>query len=296
MKIKEGFRGQRAIVLPESIVALMQADLRTSDLFITDIGYYPNAEFHFRERNVGISQYVFIYCVNGSGWFEVKGDRKRVQKNQFFILPPDTPHAYSADSKDPWTIYWIHFKGNRAMTLCEPDMRYPNDIDPQADSRIEDRNQLFEEIYSTLEMGYSWENLHYANLCLHYYLASLLYIPLFRNNKKKEGGQSNDPVSLAIHYMRENIEKKIRVEEIAAYLNLSVSYFSAQFRKSTGYAPIAYLNALKIQLACKYLDFSDMKINQLCFKLGFDDAYYFSRIFTKTMGSSPSEYRRRVKG
>jgi len=50
MKLKEGFKGQRAIVLPETIVNTMEHNPLTSPLYITDIGYYPNAESHFRER------------------------------------------------------------------------------------------------------------------------------------------------------------------------------------------------------------------------------------------------------
>lgn len=86
------------------------------------------------------------------------------------------------------------------------------------------------------------------------------------------------------------------VEDIAHELHLSTSYFSTQFQKSTGFTPIAYLNNLRIQEACQYLDFTDMKINQLCHKIGYDDAYYFSRIFTKIMGISPKEYKKRKKG
>ncbi|MDY4890912.1 MAG: AraC family transcriptional regulator, partial [Prevotella sp.] len=50
-------------------------------------------------------------------------------------------------------------------------------------------------------------------------------------------------------------------------------------------------NILKIQLACKLLETTDLKINQICAKVGIDDSYYFSRLFTKTIGISPKKYR-----
>lgn len=297
MKLKEGFKGQRAIVLPETIVNTMEHNPLTSPLYITDIGYYPNAESHFRERKEGISQYIFIYCVKGKGWFSINGVTKNINENQFFILPAGIPHAYGSDETEPWTIYWIHFKGYNAQFCLEEQQVYPKNIIPGEHSRIEYRNQLFEKIYSTFGMGYSMEHLQYASMCLHYYMASLMYINIFRDDTFSENStREKDLANSAIHFMRENIEKKIMVEDIAHELHLSTSYFSTQFQKSTGFTPIAYLNNLRIQEACQYLDFTDMKINQLCHKIGYDDAYYFSRIFTKIMGISPKEYKKRKKG
>ncbi len=76
MKLKDGFKGQRAIVMPETILKAMEQNPVTSPLHITDIGYYPNAESHFRERKEGISQYIFIYCIKGKGWFNINGVTK----------------------------------------------------------------------------------------------------------------------------------------------------------------------------------------------------------------------------
>ena len=104
IKIKEGFSGERAIVLPKMIVDIMEKDPLDSVLHITDIGYYPKARFHFRERKEPIDEYVFIYCVDGIGWFRLNGQRYDVRTNQYFILPAGIPHAYGSDESVPWTI------------------------------------------------------------------------------------------------------------------------------------------------------------------------------------------------
>lgn len=64
VKLKDGFTGERALVLPRIIVDKMEEDPLTSMLHITDIGYYPKAKHHFRERKEPINQYVFIYCID----------------------------------------------------------------------------------------------------------------------------------------------------------------------------------------------------------------------------------------
>jgi AraC-like DNA-binding protein len=82
-----------------------------------------------------------------------------------------------------------------------------------------------------------------------------------------------------------------RLSEIAESVNVSVSHYSFLFRQKTGFAPMEYFNQLKIQKACQYLLFTDLRIKEIAQQLGIDDPYYFSRMFTRLMGLSPKEYR-----
>lgn len=294
IKRKDGFSGERAIVLPQSIVQDMEEDPISSILHITDIGYYPKARYHFRERQEPIPQYVFIYCIEGSGWFRTEGEEYQVSANQYFILPAGKPHAYGSNENDPWTIYWIHFKGKLASHFARP-CNCPVEIKPSVHSRISDRIEMFEEIFHTLEMGYSHENLLYASSIFYHYLGTLRYLQQYRNGARHET-EKNDFVTSTIHFMKENIEKRLTLQEIAAQTGYSTSHFTVLFSQRTGYAPLAYFNQLKIQQACQLLDFTDMKVNQVCYKIGIEDNYYFSRLFSKIMGMPPREYKKMKKG
>lgn len=291
---KEGFTGERAIVLPRSILQEMEADPLSSVLYITDIGYYPKAQFHFRERRQPISQYVLIYCIEGKGWYRVDGQEYAVEAGQYFVLPAGKAHAYGADGQAPWTIYWIHFKGKLASRFASPNPR-PIEVRPGIQSRINDRIALFDEILRTLELGYSHENLLYACSILHHFLATLRYLSPYRAATHDEIG-NGDIVIAAIHFMKEHIERKLSLRAIAEHTGYSPSHLSALFSGRTGYSPLAYFNQLKIQRACQLLDFTDMRINQICYKIGIEDSYYFSRLFRKIMGMSPTAYRELKKG
>ena len=107
VKLKDGFTGERALVLPRIIVDKMEEDPLTSMLHITDIGYYPKAKHHFRERKEPINQYVFIYCIDGAGWYRIGNQEYTVSANQYFILPAGVPHAYASDKSYPWTGYTL---------------------------------------------------------------------------------------------------------------------------------------------------------------------------------------------
>lgn len=294
-KVKSGFTGERAIVLPATIVRELRTDALGSLLHITDMGLYPKAEFHYRARTEQeATEYVLIYCIEGSGWFETNGVKHKVPQNHFFILPKGKAHAYGSHPNHPWTICWIHFDGEKAGFFSE-GLDKPTPINIDKNSRIEERLLLFEEIYATLKNGYSKSNLEYSITSLFHFLGSLKFLGAYRESIYSSH-QQRDLVDEAIHFMRENIHKRITLKEIADYVHLSVSHFSNLFQTKTGFSPVNYCTQLKIQHACHLLDFSDMKVQQVAIMSGYDDPFYFSRIFTKTMGVSPTDYRREKKG
>ena len=289
--------GERAIVLPAPVIDEFKNSEIGSLLHITDIGFYPKASFHFRKRTKEEAiQYVLMYCVEGEGWFEIENQVQKVTANQVFVLPKSTSHSYGSNSKNPWTIYWIHFDGEKAAFFSE-GLEKPLLVSPEKDSRLDDRFKLFEEIYSTLKNGYSKNNLEFSITALFYFLGSLKYLSTYRtSNNSNQQPQQRDVADEAIHFMRENVRKRLTLKEIAGFVGFSPSHFSVIFQNKTGYSPLNYFIHLKIQEACHHLDFTDMKINQISLLVGFADPLYFSRLFTKTMGVSPSDYREKKKG
>jgi AraC-like DNA-binding protein len=233
---------------------------------------------------------VLIYCVEGEGWYRI-GDKDyfQVKANQYFILPKGKSHAYGADRDNPWTIYWLHFKGKHADIYSE-GQQTPQDIRPGVNSRINERQLVFEEIFSTIERSSDRESLRYASSLLHYYLASMRYLRHYRQQVEVERDM-RDVKAAVLHYMQENLERHITLEQLASYTGYSPSHFSLLFRKATGESPLAYLNRMKIERACQLLKTTSMRINQIAYKVGFDDAYYFSRLFSKLTGLSPKNYR-----
>lgn len=291
-RLKDGFRGERAIIMPRMAIEQMENDPLMAVLHVTDMGYYPHATHHYRKRSEGISQHILIYCIEGAGWCTVDGVKHLVKANQFIILPKGMPHEYGADEANPWTIYWIHFKGHLAADYISNEV-LPVVLNPSMHSRILQRINLFEEIFSTLKMGFSRDNLRYACSMFHHFLGSLCYWVQYCNavNHSEKG-----MIESVIHFMNEHIECKPTLADMAAFTGYSTSHFSALFCEATGMSPVAYFNQLRIRRACELLDFTDMKINQVCFKVGIEDPYYFSRLFKRIMGVSPREFRMIEKG
>ena len=139
-------------------------------------------------------------------------------------------------------------------------------------------------------MGYSMDNLRYINMIFYHFLSSLLYEDKFNYTVSKK---ENDLVTSSIELMQKKTGTVLTLAELSAFVNLSVSHYSALFRAKTGYSPIEYFNHLKVQKACQYLLFSDMSVKEIAGLLGVDDPYYFSRMFSRLMGTSPRQYRKR---
>lgn len=290
IRLRDGFSGQRSVVIPKIILDTVASDPHLSALHITAIGYYPTASGHFRERQEPIGEYVMIYCTDGEGWFKVNGATHEVRRDSYFILPAGQSHSYGASKTAPWTIYWVHFTGSLAQYYAS-DCGVAHPIPPAPDSRIRNRLNLFEEIFSLLNSGFSHEAIRYAMSVFHHYLGTLRYLREYRDVEKNPG--EHDVVDATIHYMEENIESTLTLAQIADYSGYSPSYLSTVFKNRTGHPPLTYFNLLKIKHACRLLDETGMKLNSVCHKVGIHDPYYFSRLFTKLMGMSPSAYRRR---
>ena len=289
---KEGFKNQRAIVLPQTIREILSSNEFTKSLYITDIGYYPAAAGHYITRQNGSNEHILIHCVDGKGTVKVEGSSWMLKEREFIIIEAGKAHSYFASKDSPWSIYWIHFCGEKSL-LFKDIYNKKIGIDDSSESRMPERIILFEEIYRNLEFGYSSENLEYTSACLWHYLASFRYIQQFRAiNRHKD----SDFVLKAIVFMKSRISSVLSLDEIAAEVNYSPSHFGQKFKQQTGFTPLDYFNQLKIQSACQELDFSDKRIKEIAADLGFFDQYHFSKVFLKHMGQSPSQYKNRKKG
>jgi AraC-like DNA-binding protein/mannose-6-phosphate isomerase-like protein (cupin superfamily) len=288
---REGFEGQRMVVLPKKIIStFLTTDKITRQCYITDIGYYPKAKFHYAQRVSGIDQHILIYCVEGKGWIEINKKKIEILPSQLITIPAHTPHRYGANEEDPWSIYWIHFKGEIADYIVELMLEQSKIKTYLAYN--ENRIQLFEEIYTNLAKGYSLDNLRFVNMTFFHFLSSLLYEDQFNSSINQK---DVDGVNLIVDLMQKSIHTRLSLREFASAANLSIAQFSTIFRKKTGHSPIEYFNHLKIQKACQYLLFTNLAVKEISNQLGIDDQYYFSRMFSKLMGLSPSNYRKKNK-
>jgi AraC family transcriptional regulator, arabinose operon regulatory protein len=139
-----------------------------------------------------------------------------------------------------------------------------------------------------LSLGYSINNLMFANLCVPHFLSLFIYNT--QHFYESPALQSN-VIDMAIQYMNKHVNQNISLPDLSASYNYSTSRFSSLFKDRTGFAPIDYFLHMKVQKATQLLDFTEKTVKEIAAELGFDDPYYFSRLFKKIMAHSPSEFR-----
>lgn len=290
MGIETGFPGERRIVIPQQFLDLIQNDPLTGDLYIRSLGYMAHARHHWVERPNGDDAYLFIYCVWGSGIIRIRQQTIPIKANQYVVLPKHTPLAYGADNDDPWSIYWIKFNGEKGKIFAR-NMDKPITVLPSIHIRIEQRIELFENLYAVLCGGLSLDRLNYANLAFAHFIASFQFLKLF-GTVNEQPRHIEGTVNRVTHYMNENIDRKLTVREIAQFAGYNPSYLYRQFIRQTSMAPIDYFIHLKINKATVYLLKTSMTITQIAAKLGFSSADHFSRTFKRIVGISASEFRK----
>ncbi|NLL73844.1 MAG: helix-turn-helix domain-containing protein [Clostridiales bacterium] len=111
------------------------------------------------------------------------------------------------------------------------------------------------------------------------------------NITSKRVEQTSGMIYRAKAYIEENYKKDISLDDVSRILDISPYYFSKLFKDETGENFIEYLTKLRINKAKKLLVDSDMNIKNICLDTGYSDPNYFSRIFKKQVGVTPTEYR-----
>lgn len=280
---RDGFRGERMMVLPTEAFLEYARHPLVRRLYLTDVGFFPSAAHHYRERREGIEENIFLYCLEGRGLIEVQGKTYELQEREAFCIPAGSSHRYYADSQVPWSILWVHFKGEDTEQFPLKEYRVVHFLSENASNRM---IFLFELLFKVLEGNYTLGNFIYISQVL-----SLILSETYYREKQDTAAQQNRYVTRVIRYMYRHLEENLTMEQIEEEFQLSKSYLHGIFKKYTGRAPMDFYSRLKMTEACKLLRSTDLYIYQVAHRLGYKDQYYFSRIFTKTVGLSPKEYR-----
>ena len=293
IRIREGFRGQIQHVIPRPLLARLAGHPLLQSLIPTDIGWYPQAEYHYRDRPEGAPEHILIVCVAGLGWFDLAGRQHALSPGQALLIPAQQPHAYGADPRNPWSIHWCHFVGLEGdyFARLPPEENPTLNIDLQCSATIE---AIFQECYRALVGGFVLPRMIYVAKLLHRLLAELCY-----NNSAFSAGMRTSrfhDLEPTFAFLHQNLHRPVSLAEMAYQAGLSPSHFSYIFKEQTHHTPVDYFIYLKIQHACSLLTLTPLAVKEISQMVGYRDCYYFSRLFKRVMGMSPTEYRRSPKG
>lgn len=271
------------IVLPTESFQKYVEHPQVRRLYLTDIGFFPHADHHYRERKDGIEEYIFIYCTEGRGTIRLPQGTYSLRQNEAFCIPQFVPHCYYAEKEDPWSILWVHFKGDDAVYFPLKERQIVHFQTENAANRM---HFLFDLLFRVLDGNYTLGNFIYISQVL-----SLILAETYDREKGDSAYLQNRHVTDVIRYMYRHLEENLTLEQLSREFDLSPSYLSAVFQTCTQHSPMNFFISLKMKKACRLLRTTDLYVYEVAERLGYSDPYYFSRLFKKTVGISPREYQ-----
>lgn len=258
-------------------------------LIVTSCGNYKvkkRAEFR-TSRPKGRKDYQLLYIAAGQGHFFINGQERVVSAGNIIVYLPGQPQEYVYYKDDKTDVFWVHFTGSDVEKIIDYyNIRLPENI-----------------LYIGTSPDYQWlfgQIIQEMQLCRPRFeeLISLLlrniFILISRNLIKANRADNSleNEVELAMHYFRENYRSEINVEDYALSRGMSASNFYRVFKQISGSTPLQYILKLRLSNAQNLLENSNLSIAEIASAVGYENPLYFSRLFNKHIGVSPSEYRK----
>lgn len=250
---------------------------------------HPN-EYHFNWNNGRVlHEYQINYITNGCGVMETREGCFDIEPGSLLLIFPGIWHRYRPHSETGWTEHYIGFRGNFTKSMYTHPLLSPQKpvlkIGFQ-ESVLAEFNEIFNLIAE--------EKPGFQQVCAGKVVHLLAKILSTIRNSEFAGKEVEQTIRRACLTMRDHLDGKLNVEDLANEMNIGYSYFRQMFRKYTGISPAQYHLNLRIQKAKEMLISGNKSIKEIAFELGFESNQYFSRIFAEKCGTSPVKFRKKV--
>ncbi|TPK67583.1 AraC family transcriptional regulator [Mesorhizobium sp. B2-4-19] len=225
---------------------------------------------------------VLQHTISGTGRLRYENRNYRLQENDTLLVLVPHNHRYWLASDERWEYFWISMNGEEALrihksilSISGPVFRLkPATIDHLADCSLR-------LIKGAASAG--------AASAIAYEAAMALYDDVFGSHAFAEKQSAMQPV---IDHINANLDKPLPVAELVQISGLSRAHFSRRFAESEGLPPAEFVLQQRLQRAAKLLTKADfLPVKEVAILCGFEDANYFSKVFRRLYGTTPSQFR-----
>ncbi|MBO5273062.1 MAG: helix-turn-helix transcriptional regulator [Clostridia bacterium] len=235
-----------------------------------------------------------VYVVSGNQCYSMEGVNYAVQGNQIFMSSAYVPHSTGEELHGRYEIYWFRLE-------CEGEGSFLN-LDAAAGEMLRARLRTLSPPVAAPRKNLkeliagSFELLGREDVISRMAGCSMLVQFLCEIIGCSDGLEvMSEEMGAVITYIGEHIAESITLDTLAEVSMLSLSRFKARFRQEVKVTPREYINLKKIEAAKRELEQSEHSVTEIAFGLSFSSSDYFSVMFKRIVGCTPSEYRSRKR-
>lgn len=282
MYINSGYKNHSMLDFKDNSKSLIVGSCGTYRLF-----EHPQMRTY---RPKGRLDFQIIYIASGLAHFHFENvdNETIVAAGNIVLFRPKEFQKYEYYGTDKTEVYWIHFTGSDVKTILKEHGFADNQHIFPVGTSLE-----YEHIFKQIILELQRCQQDYEEM-----LALLLrhLLILFHRELKRDHALKNEyldhEMDTAVSYFNENYNRDINIEAYAASRGMSVSWFIRNFKKYTGTTPMQFITSIRITNAQMLLETTNYAINEIARIVGYDNPLYFSRLFRKQKGCSPSQYRK----
>lgn len=249
--------------------------------------FSANIRLH-THRPHGRLDYQIIYIASGKAHFYFNGAEKIISAGNTVLYRPGEEQDYYYYGTDQTEVYWVHFTGSDVKNMLQRH-GIADDMHVIHTGSSPHYNHLFLQMIQELQLCQE----HYEDLIAnHLQHLFILFHRMINDNYPDPNPFLVPEMVSAIRFFQENYRKTIHIEEYAAAHHMSVSWFIRCFKKLTNSTPAQYIQSLRMSNAQILLESSNYSIAEIADIIGYENPFYFTRLFKKRYGISPSGYRK----
>ena len=241
-------------------------------------------------RPRGRVDFQLLYIASGIAhfYFDHNETDTIVPAGHMVLYRPREPQRYVYYGNDQTEVYWVHFTGSSVKKILQ-GYGITNEMRVLPTGTSLDYARIFKQMIHELQRCQT----HYPEVLT--LLLRQLFI-LIHRQLTKEHTRKNDyldaEMSLAMQFFNDNYNTEVNIEEYASARGMSVSWFIRSFKQYTHTTPMQYIVSRRITNAQMLLETTNYNITEIGQIVGYDNPLYFSLIFRKQKGMSPSDYRK----
>lgn len=244
-------------------------------------------------RPRGRVDYQLIYISAGQAHFHFDNEENDtiVTAGNMVLFRPRELQKYEYYGEDKTEVYWVHFTGSDVKNILR---KYG--IKDNMRTFFVGTSLEYEKIYKRMisELQRCQDDYEELLTILMRHLLISIHRELQKERKLSDVYLDNE-MDMAAQYFSDNYSNEINIKEYAQSRGMSISWFIRSFKKYTGTTPMQYIVSARITNAQLLLETTQYSVSEISRIVGYDNPLYFSRLFHKTKGFSPSEYRKKIE-